>query len=48
MFEKYSFKLSDDIVNSETSIYLAQMVMNFPISKALLSISMDEENGGEE
>lgn len=48
MFEKYSFKLSDDIVNSETSIYLAQMVMSFPISKAFLSISMDEENGGEE
>lgn len=43
MLNKYSLKLDYDLVSSKSSLELAQKLMNFPVSKALVSL----ENIGE-
>lgn len=38
ILQKYSIKLDEDLVNSKTSLELAQKIMNLPISKALCDV----------
>lgn len=43
IFHKYSLKLDSDLISSKSSLELAQKLMSFPVSKALISL----ENLGE-